>query len=495
MSVRLARRPEGSPYTLGRILAVYAAIMVALFLSTFDQTIVVMALPRIVSDLGGVSDYSWVVTAYLLALTITVPVYGKLLDVYGARRLFLVAISLFLLGSGLCAAAGSMNQLIVFRALQGVGGGGLVPLAMSTIATMIPPRGRGRYYGLAGATFAAASIGGLPLGGVIVDGPGWRWIFLLNLPIGALALAVAAVTMPGPLRRARRPVDWTGAVVIAGATAAFLLGLIWGGHQYPWASPEVLGAFAAAVGLGVVAWRVERRASETILPFSLLRGRAVGVGVLSLWLLGMALVGTIVFVPLFVEGVVGESATSSGILVMPFMLGAVGASVASGQWVAATGRYKANAVVGLLLLTVGLVLIWRMDAGTGGGAVARNVAITGVGIGLTMQTLVIAVQNAVPAAEMGSVTSLAHFSRSVGGTVGVAAMSAIATRDLPPGLSLHTPVPTTFTPVLHAVLVDALRPAFLFAACCALLALAVVAGALEETPLQKSLDSTATPVG
>ncbi|HLX32548.1 MAG TPA: MFS transporter [Gaiellaceae bacterium] len=495
MNGRLARRPEGSPYTLGRILAVYAAIMAALFLSTFDQTIVVMALPRIVSDLGGVNDYSWVVTAYLLALTVTVPLYGKLLDIYGARRLFLVAISLFLLGSGLCAAAGNMTQLIVWRTLQGVGGGGLVPLAMSTIATMIPPRGRGRYYGLAGATFAAAAIGGLPLGGVIVDGPGWRWIFLLNLPIGAVALAVAAAAMPGPLARIRRTVDWAGALVIAGATAAFLLGLIWGGHEYGWASPEVLGAFAGTVVLGGVGWRIERNAVETILPFSLLRDRAVGVGVLSLWLLGMALVGTIVFVPLFVEGVVGDSATSSGILVMPFMLGAVGASIASGHWVAATGRYKANAVAGLIALATGLALIWRMDAATGGGAVARNVAITGVGIGLTMQTLVVAVQNAVPTVEIGSVTSLAHFARSVGGTVGVAAMSAIATRDLPPGLSLHTTVPTDFTPVLQSVLVHALRPAFLFAACCAVLALAVVAVALEETPLQRSLDATATPVG
>ena len=495
MSGRLTRRPEGSPYTLGRILAVYAALMAALFLSTFDQTIVVMALPRIVSDLGGVNDYSWVVTAYLLALTVTVPLYGKLLDVYGARRLFLVAISLFLLGSGLCAAAGNMAELIVFRALQGAGGGGLVPLAMSTIATMIPPRSRGRYYGIAGATYALAAIGGLPVGGAIVDGPGWRWIFLLNLPLGAVALAVAAATIPGPLSRERRPVDWAGAIVIAAATAAFLLGLIWGGHEYAWTSPEVLGAFTATAALGAVAWRIERRAAETIIPFSLLRGRAVGVGVLSLSLLGMALVGTIVFVPLFVEGVVGDSATSSGILVMPFMLGAVGASVASGHWVAATGRYKANAVIGLLVLAAGLVLIWRMGTGTGGGAVAVNVAITGVGIGLTMQTLVVAVQNAVPATQMGSVTSLAHFSRSVGGTIGVAAMSAIATRNLPPGLSLHTPVPTTFTPVIQSVLVDALRPAFLFAACCAVLALAVVAFALEETPLQRSLDATAAPVG
>jgi EmrB/QacA subfamily drug resistance transporter len=496
MSGRLARRPEGSPYTLGRILAVYAAIMAALFLSTFDQTIVVMALPSIVSDLGGVNDYSWVVTAYLLALTITVPLYGKLLDVYGARRLFVAAISLFLLGSALCATAGTMTELVAWRALQGVGGGGLVPLAMSTIATMIPPRNRGRYYGLAGATFAAASIGGLPLGGVIVDGPGWRWIFILNLPIGAVALLVAARSMPGPLSRTRRPVDWAGAVVIAAATAAFLLGLIWGGHEYPWISGEVLGAFAATVVLAVVAWRIERAAADTILPFALLRRPEVGIGVLSLWLLGMALVGTIVFVPLFVQGVVRESATSAGVLVMPFMLAAVIASVASGQWIAATGRYKATAVTGLLSLSAGLVLIWQMDSSTGGRAVALNVAITGIGIGLTMQTLVVAVQNAVPAEEMGSVTALAHFARSVGGTVGVAAMSAIATRDLPPHVSLNTTtIPTGFTPVVQAVLVHALRPAFLFATCCALLTLGIVVFALRETPLRRSLENSATQVG
>lgn len=491
---RLARTPPGYRCTIGRVLAVYAGLMAALFLSALDQTIVVTALPSIVGDLGGLGSYSWVVTAYLLAMTVAVPLYGKLVDVHGARRLFIAAIALFLAGSALCGVARTMTELVAFRAIQGLGAGGLIPLALATVGSLVPPRERGRYQGLIGGTLVAAAIGGPPLGGLIVDSAGWRWIFYLNLPLGAVALAVVALTLPRAERR-ERPVDYLGAAVLALGTGALLLALVWGGHEYAWASPAVLGAFAAAaVLLGLFAL-VERRARETILPFELLRDRAVAAGVLSLWLLGMTMLGTVVFVPVFVQGVLGTSATSAGVLVTPFMLSALLAGGASGQWVSRTGRYKASAVAGLAVLAAGLLLAWRMDESTSGGEVARNAVVAGIGLGLAMQVLVVAVQNAVPLREMGSATGLVHFSRAVGGTLGVTLMGVIVARDLPRGMELRGPLPDRPPPEFAAPLADALRPGFLFAACVCLVALAVVAVALREQPLRTALEEEPSAVG
>jgi EmrB/QacA subfamily drug resistance transporter len=484
----LARTPDGYRYSLGRVLAVYAALMVTLFFAALDQTIVVTALPRIVADLGGLTSYSWIVTAYMLALTVTVPLYGKLVDVYGARRPFLGAVALFLVGSGLCALAQTMPQLVAFRVLQGVGAGGLVPIALSTVGGLVPPRDRGRYQGLIGATFAAAAIGGPPLGGLIADNASWRWIFLVNLPLGVIAFAAIAVAMPSEAPGREHSVDWLGAAVLAGGTASLLLALVWGGHQYAWSSPEVVGAFAgAAVLLAAFAW-IEHRAPETILPFEILHGRTAAVGTSALFLIGMTILGTVVYVPLFVQGVLGHSATSSGVIVVPFMLAAVVASVASGWWVSHSGRYKAVAVAGLAVLAAGLALVWRMDEATGGGEVARNAAIAGVGLGLAMQVLIVAVQNTVPLATMGSATALVHFSRSIGGTLGVTLMGVIAARDLPRGADVRGPLPRHLPGFIRHELVVAIRPAFLFAACVCLAALALVALGLREEPLRRSLE-------
>jgi EmrB/QacA subfamily drug resistance transporter len=485
---RLAATPEGYRYSLGRVLAVYAALMVTLFFAALDQTIVVTALPRIVADLGGLTSYSWIVTAYMLALTVTVPLYGKLVDVYGARRPFLGAVALFLLGSGLCALAQTMPQLVAFRVVQGIGAGGLVPIALSTVGGLVPPRDRGRYQGLIGATFAAAAIGGPPLGGLIADNASWRWIFLVNLPLGVVAFIAIAVAMPpeAPLRR--HSIDWLGAAVLAGGTASLLLALVWGGHQYAWSSAAVVGAFAgAAVLLTAFAW-IERRAPETILPFEILHGRTAAVGTAALFLIGMTILGTVVYVPLFVQGVLGRSATSSGVIVIPFMLAAVVASVGSGWWVSHSGRYKAVAVAGLAVLAAGLALVWRMDETTGGGEVARNAAIAGVGLGLAMQVLIVAVQNTVPLATMGSASALVHFSRSIGGTLGVTLMGVIAARDLPRGTEVRGPLPRHLPAFIRHDLVVAIRPAFLFAACVCLAALALVALGLREEPLRRSLE-------
>jgi EmrB/QacA subfamily drug resistance transporter len=485
---RLARTPDGYRYSLGRVLAVYGALMVTLFFAALDQTIVVTALPRIVADVGGLTSYSWIVTAYMLALTVTVPLYGKLVDVYGTRRPFLGAVALFLVGSGLCALAQTITQLVAFRALQGVGAGGLVPIALSTVGGLVPPRDRGRYQGLIGATFAAAAIGGPPLGGVIVDNASWRWIFLVNLPLGAIAFVAIAVAMPPEAPRRERSIDWLGAVALAAGTASLLLALVWGGHQYAWDSPEVVGAFVgAAVLLAAFAWN-ERRVPETILPFEILRGRTAAVGTAALFLIGMTILGTVVYVPLFVQGVLGRSATSSGVLVIPFMLAAVIASVGSGWWVSHSGRYKAVAVAGLAVLAAGLALVWRMDEATGGGEVARNAAVAGVGLGLAMQVLIVAVQNTVPLATMGSATALVHFSRSIGGTLGVTVMGVIAARNLPRGADVRGPLPSQLPAFIRHELVVAIQPAFLFAACVCVAALALVALGLREEPLRRSLE-------
>ena len=309
---RLARTPPGYRYSIGRILAIYAGLMVTLLLAALDQTIVSTALPRIVSDLGGLTQYSWVFTAYLLATTVTVPIYGKLGDVYGRRPLFIIAICIFLLGSALCGIAQGMTQLVIFRAVQGVGAGGLIPLALAVIGNLVPPRDRGRYQGLIGAVFGAASIIGPAIGGFIVDNTTWRWIFYVNLPVGGLALIVIWITMPRRRDVRPRSIDWLGASVLALGTTSLLLGLVWGGRQYAWTSAPVVATLAAAAVLLVVFGVWERRVVEPILPFDVLRNPIVLSSILCMGLIGMAMFGTIAYVPLFVQGVIGTSATSTG---------------------------------------------------------------------------------------------------------------------------------------------------------------------------------------
>ncbi len=367
LRARLARKPPGYRFTIGRVLAIYAGLMTALLLAAIDQTVVATALPRIVSDIGGLTSYSWVVTSYMLASTITVPLYGKLSDVHGRRTLFFVAISIFLVGSVLCGIAQNMTQLVLFRAVQGLGAGGLFPLALSTVAVVVPPRDRGRYQGLIGAAFAAASIIGPALGGLIVDHASWRWIFYINLPVGALALVVVGVTMPKRTEKREHSIDYRGAALLAAGTTSLLLGLVWAGRQYAWGSAHVLVASAVAVVLLALFGLVEHRVKEPILPFDLLRRRTVASGVVAVTLVGMAMFGTIAFVPLFVQGVIGTSATSSGVVLTPFMLGAVGMSILSGQWVSRTGHYRPNALVGPVVLGVGLFLLSRMDVTTTNG--------------------------------------------------------------------------------------------------------------------------------
>ena len=490
---RLSRQPPGYNYTIGRILAIYSGLMVTLLLAALDQTIVATALPRIVGDLGGISQYSWVFTAYMLTSTVTVPLYGKLGDAYGRKNLFLFAIVVFLVGSALCGLATSMTQLVIFRAIQGVGGGGIFPLSLAVIGNIVPPRDRGRWQGLIGAVFAASSIIGPAVGGFIVDNTTWRWVFLVNLPIGGLALIVVSLTMPRRARLTQHSIDWFGAGLLAAGTGALLMGLVWGGHQYAWTSTHVVGAFVAAATLLAAFAVVERQAPEPILPFEILRNPIVAGSVACMALVGMAMFGTITYVPLFVQGVIGTSATSSGVVLTPLMLGAVTTSLLTGQLVSHTGRYRWNAVLGPLVLTAGMLLLWRMDTSTTNAEAARNMVVAGIGIGSMMQVFVLSVQNAVKRSVIGSATALAQFGRQMGATLGVTIMGAIVNHGLPSGVSsAGEAVPIhRLPPAARKGLADAIQPAFLAAAIVSLAVWVIAVIWVKEQHLRRSLDEVA----
>ena len=488
---RLAHQPPGYEFTIGRILAIYSGLMVTLLLAALDQTIVATALPRIVGDLGGITQYSWVFTAYMLTSTVTVPLYGKLGDAYGRKNLFLFAIVVFLVGSALCGLATTMTQLVVFRAIQGIGAGGLFPLSLAVIGNIVPPRDRGRWQGLIGAVFAASSIIGPAVGGFIVDNASWRWVFLVNLPIGGLALVVISLTMPRRATRHEHSIDWLGAGLLAGGTGALLLGLVWGGKQYSWTGPHVIGALLAAVLLLAAFAVVERLSPEPILPFEILRNPIVAGSVACMALVGMAMFGTISYVPLFVQGVIGTSATSSGVVLTPLMLGAVTTSLLTGQLVSRTGRYRWNAVLGPVVLTIGMLLLWRMGTGTTNAEAARNMVIAGIGIGSMMQVFVLSVQNAVTRSHIGSATALTQFGRQMGATIGVTVMGVIVNHGLPAGVSGEGSTIHRLPPAARAGLANALHPAFLVAACVSAAVIVIAVVWVKEQPLRRSLDEVA----
>jgi EmrB/QacA subfamily drug resistance transporter len=491
LRARLAHKPPGYQFTIGKILAIYSGLMVALLLAALDQTIVATALPRVVSDLGGITQYSWVFTAYMLGSTVTVPLYGKLGDAHGRKPLFIVAIVIFLVGSALCGTAQNMWQLVVFRAVQGIGAGGLFPLTLAMVGMIVPPRDRGRYQGLIGSVFAGASIIGPLVGGFIVDNASWRWIFYVNLPVGGLALAVIAVTMPRRSTRQQHSIDWVGAAVLATGTTALLVGLVWGGNQYPWGSPEVVTALAAAaVALAVFAL-VERRVPEPILPFDLLRNETVAGSVACMALVGAAMFGTISFVPLFVQGVIGTSATSSGVVLTPLIVGAVTTSFISGQIVSRTGRYRPNLLIGPPVLGLGMFLLWRMDVHTTNAVAARNMVIAGIGLGMMMQIFVLSVQNSVARREMGSATALTQFARSIGSTLGVTLMGVIVNQNLPRSVNTTGVAIHRLPRAGRVALANALHPAFLLSVllCAAVFVIALLW--VHEAPLRTELEGLA----
>jgi EmrB/QacA subfamily drug resistance transporter len=414
----------------GRALrTVFAALMLGMFLAALDQTIVSTALPTIVGDLGGLNHLSWVVTSYLLASTISTPLYGKLGDMVGRKPLFLAAILIFLAGSMLAGLSQSMGELIGFRALQGIGAGGLMVGAQAIIADIVPPRERGRYMGLIGSVFAVASVAGPLLGGFFVDNLSWRWVFYVNIPVGALAILIVVTRLHLRTPHTRHRIDYLGAGLLSGGVAALVMLTTWGGSEYPWGSPTIVGlGLVGAVLLAAFVWW-EGRAAEPILPLALFRSRVFSVANAMGFTVGMAMFGAIVFIPLYLQLVYGVSPTSSGLRLLPLMAGLLVAAVASGRVISRIGRYKMFPIAGTAVLIVGMFLLSRLGVGTAPWLASVYMVVVGVGIGLVMQVLVLVVQNDVRPEEIGVATSTATFFRSVGGSFGVAIFGTIfATR-------------------------------------------------------------------
>jgi EmrB/QacA subfamily drug resistance transporter len=487
----------------GRALVpVFGALMLGMFLAALDQTIVSTALPTIVGDLGGLEHLSWVVTSYLLATTASTPLYGKLGDMYGRKPVFLAAILIFLAGSLLSGMSQSMGELIAFRALQGLGAGGLMVGAQAIIAEIVPPRERGRYMGLIGSVFAVASVAGPLLGGFFVETLSWRWVFYVNMPIGVVAVLVVLFKLHLHVPKHRHRIDYLGATLLTAGVRALILVTTWGGNQYAWGSLTIVVLAVVGVALLGVFLKQETRAAEPIIPLKLFRSRVFSIASSIGFVIGLAMFGAIIFIPLFLQLVYGVSPTSSGLRMLPLMGGLLTASILSGRAISKLGRYKVFPIVGTAVTTLGLFLLSRLEVDTPPWLASVFMLVLGVGIGLVMQVIVLVVQNDAPPRDIGVATSTATFFRSMGGSLGVALFGAIfASRlsnelaTLPPQLAarfsgginispeqVHALPPAVRDDFLHAF-VEALQPVFIVGAAVTLVAF-VLACLLKEVPLR-----------
>jgi len=500
-----APRDDDAPLA-GRALAtVFVALMLGMFLAALDQTIVSTALPTIVGDLGGLNHLSWVVTSYLLASTVSTPIYGKLGDMYGRKPVFLAAIIIFLVGSMLAGLSQSMDQLIAFRFLQGAGAGGLMVSAQAIIADIVPPRQRGRYMGLIGSVFAVASVAGPLLGGFFVDQISWRWVFYVNLPIGVLAILIVIFKLHLHTPQTRHRIDYIGATLLTGGVGALILLTTWGGTEYAWGSPLIVGlGIAGVVLLAAFVWQ-ETRAAEPIVPLGLFRSSIFNVSSAMGATIGMAMFGAIIFIPLYLQLVYGVSATQSGLRMLPLMLGLLTAAIASGRAITRIGRYKIFPIAGTGTLVVGMFLLSRLGVDTAPWLASLYMLIVGVGIGLVMQVLVLVVQNDAQPENIGVATSTATFFRSMGGSFGVAIFGAIfASRlagelahfpravvdRLGSGVQLSPAEADHLPPAIHADFLDAfahaLHGVFLCGMAIAIIPF-VLSWFLKEVPLRTTL--------
>jgi EmrB/QacA subfamily drug resistance transporter len=482
-----------------RVRLIFSALLLVLFLATLDQTIVSTALPTIVGDLGGISELSWVVTAYLLASTVVGPVYGKLGDLYGRKTVLQAAIVVFLVGSALCGISQNMDELIAFRALQGLGGGGLFVLTIAVVGDIIPPRDRGRYQGFFGAVFGVSTVVGPLLGGFFVDSLSWRWIFYVNVPIGVIALAVIAVAFKPRADHAHHKIDYLGASLLAGGLAAIVLYTSLGGTTYAWGSPGMVTLVAAGVVLLGAFVFVEAHAAEPILPLELFRNRVFRISGAVGFIVGFALFGAVTYLPLYLQDVRGHSPTVSGLLLTPMVGGLLVASIGSGQLISRFGRYKPFPIAGTAIMAVGLLLLSRLQVDTSSVVAGSYMLVLGLGIGLVLQVLVLAAQNSVDYKYLGVVSSGSTLFRQIGGSIGVSVFGAIFANQLasrlaaliPPGAHVPTaPNPNalaTLPPAVHAAyataITDALHPVFLTAAAVAVVGF-VLAWFLPEVRLK-----------
>jgi EmrB/QacA subfamily drug resistance transporter len=509
--------PDDGRLTGRALWTVFAALMLGMFLAALDQTIVSTALPTIVGDLGGLNHLSWVVTSYLLASTVSTPIYGKLGDMVGRKPVFLAAILIFLAGSMLAGLSQSMDQLIGFRALQGIGAGGLMVGAQAIIGDIVPPRERGRYMGLIGSVFAVASVAGPLLGGFLVDNLSWRWVFYVNMPVGALAVVIVITRLHLHTPTIRHRIDVLGATLLSGGVASLILLTTWGGNEYAWGSTTIVGlALAGAALLAAFVWW-EARAAEPIIPLALFRSSIFSVANAIGFAIGMAMFGAIIFIPLFLQLVYGASPTSSGLRMLPLMAGLLVASISSGRTISRIGRYKVFPVAGTAILVVGMFLLSLLGAATKPWLASVYMLVVGIGIGLVMQVLVLVVQNDARPSQIGVATSTATFFRSVGGAFGVAIFGAIFATRLADGLARLPRSVTTrlgsgvhlnpeqakhLPPAVHAdflqAFAHALHGVFLFGMALAVVPF-VLSWFLKEVPLRTTLAGLAEagepPVG
>jgi EmrB/QacA subfamily drug resistance transporter len=494
-------------YTHGEIMVVMSALMLVMLLAALDQTIVSTALPRIATELHGLSKLSWVATAYLLTSAVTTPIYGKISDMFGRKKIFQIAIGIFLLGSVLCGISRNMDQLVLARALQGIGAGGLMSLVLAIVGDVIPPRQRGRYMGYFGAVFGVSSVAGPLLGGFLTDSLSWRWVFFVNLPMGLLAVAAVAKRLHLPVHKREHRVDYLGATLLGASSVCLLMATVWGGTTYAWASSQIIGLLAGGVFLALLFVLQERRAAEPIIPLRLFRNDIFIVSSLLSLLAGVAMFASILYIPLYQQLVRGYSPTKSGLLMLPLVFGLFTASIVSGRLISKLGRYKAFPIIGTLVLSFGLWLFSHVTLTTSEWLLGIWMFVVGAGVGSFMQVMTLAIQNSVDRSELGTATSSVTFFRSIGSSFGGAifgtilisrlthhlaevlpstATSHITVGSIQSGGGLQNASPQMAHAVLEAF-VRSFHDMFLYAIPVALLAF-VVAWFLREVPLKTSHD-------
>jgi EmrB/QacA subfamily drug resistance transporter len=439
---------EQSRYSRRETILTMIGVLMVMLLASLDQTIVATALPRIIADLQGFDRYTWVSTAYLLTSTVSVPIYGKLSDIFGRKPMFLFGIVIFLTGSALSGASQSMNQLIAFRAFQGIGAGALIPIAIAVVGDLFTPRERGKWQGVTGAVFGLSAIIGPTLGGWITQYSTWRWVFYVNLPIGIAAFLVLIFLMP-TLRSTitgKVHIDYTGAALLVLGTVPLLLGFTWAGSQYAWLSPQIIGilvfSVTALIAFVVYEAMLERRGGQPILEPSLFKNSIFSVSTIITTIFGMGLFGSIFFIPLFVQGVVGSSATNSGLILTPLLLTSVVGSIVSGQLVSRLGKYKWLAILGMFISLGGTLLLMRLDVNSGNNDVLLAMLVLGLGMGFGMSLYTLIVQNALPS-KIGQATSALTFFRSIGGTIALAIMGSVMNAAYLPAFQNALPAQAT----------------------------------------------------